>query len=92
MKESVERDTPRGRIEFNALLSREEAVAYFESIVDGLRRGSLRLNQGTNEVTLAPTAQLEVSVEARVKDGKERLIFDLSWRTQGETSLQISFE
>ena len=56
-----------------------DAVAYLQSIVDGLKDGSLRFVDGEEPLVLEPGAEVEVEVEAVDKGGKQKLEIEISW-------------
>jgi len=79
-------------VRFESSMPLEEAVSYFEAIVSGLKKGTLSLTQDGNCLTLTPPLHLDVEVKAVRKKGKERLQFELGWRTSPPSDLQISSE
>ncbi|MEZ5993881.1 MAG: amphi-Trp domain-containing protein [Planctomycetota bacterium] len=82
----------KASVEFEAPIQREEAVSYFETLVAGLKKGSIHLRQNDEELTLTPPAQLEVKVKASRKKDKEKLSFEIVWRTANASELLISSE
>jgi amphi-Trp domain-containing protein len=54
-------------VSFESSIPREEAVSYFETLVSGLKKGTLHLKQDNNEISLQPPAQLDVRVKASHK-------------------------
>ncbi len=60
------------------------AAQYLQAIVNGLRSGQLRIEQGDEEVTLAPQGDVSVSVKARRKREKESVSVKVSWSTVAE--------
>ena len=79
-------------VEFDSAIQRDEAVSYFETLVAGLKKGSIHLRQNGQELTLTPPSQLEVRVKASRKKEKEKLSFEIYWRTSSANDLQISSE
>ena len=79
-------------VEFDSAIQRDEAVSYFETLVAGLKKGSIHLRQNGQELTLTPPSQLEVRVKASRKKEKEKLSFEIYWRTSTANDLQISSE
>ena len=69
------------KLEFESFLSRDEAAAYFEAIVKGLRQGSIHFHQRDEHLTLCPTEHVGIAVKAARKSGREKLTFELAWRT-----------
>ena len=82
----------KASVEFEAPIQREEAVSYFETLVAGLKKGSIHLRQNDEELTLTPPAQLEVKVKASRKNDKEKLSFEIVWRTANASELLILSE
>jgi amphi-Trp domain-containing protein len=79
-------------VAFESSIAREEAVSYFETLVAGLKKGTLHLKQDLNEISLQPPAQLEVKVKATRKREKEKISFEISWRNPTTSELKISSE
>lgn len=80
----------RSRIKFQGSLSREEAVAYFEAIVAGLKKGSVQFKQGKESLEMSPPDHLEVEVRAARRGSKQAVSFELSWRGGTGSDLTIS--
>jgi amphi-Trp domain-containing protein len=74
------RQTIDGKIKFEAVMQRSEAVAYFSALVDGLRHGHLQFRRGKEDLSLAPSEQVAVEVKASKKGDKERVAFELEWK------------
>jgi amphi-Trp domain-containing protein len=79
-------------VSFESSIPREEAVSYFETLVTGLKKGTLHLKQDSSEISLQPPAQLDVRVKASHKREKDKIEFEISWRTPNESGLTISSE
>ena len=77
------------KVKFAAELHRDEAFIYFQSILDGLRKGKLQLKQGDKLLQLAPAESLEIEVKAAKKADKEKLSIELSW-TDSTDDLEVS--
>jgi amphi-Trp domain-containing protein len=81
------------KVKYEGVLAREEAVSYFEALIEGLKKGTLQLKQGGESIVLRPTAQVAVEVKAARKGDKEKLAFEITWRSAGaeaESDLKIS--
>jgi amphi-Trp domain-containing protein len=74
----------KGKIKFESVMQRSEAVAYFGALVDGLRHGQLQFRSGEENLALSPTDQVAVEVKASKKGDKERIAFELEWRNPEE--------
>src|SRR5688572_10709423 len=70
----------KGKIKFESVMQRSEAVAYFSALVDGLRHGHLQFRHGDDDLALAPGEQVAVEVKATRKGDKEKVAFELEWR------------
>ena len=70
-------------------MPRNEAVAYFEAIVGGLRSGRLEFKQGEQTLVLSPPDRLEIEVKAQSKGNKGRVVFEIEWSDENRT-LEIS--
>lgn len=87
---ALEIESENTRIKFKSTMPRAEAVAYFEAIVSGLRKGAMNFKQGEDAVSLSPSEQVEVEVKARRKRNRENVSFEITWQTSDETALTIS--
>jgi len=61
-------------------LTREQAIAYLEGIVEALKAGTLEVEQAERKMRLSVPDFLELEVEAKVKKGKAKFGIELSWR------------
>lgn len=77
------------KLKFENTLPREEAVAYFQAIVDSLKSGALSFTQGMESVELSPADTVEIEVKASRKGTSEKVSFELEWDT-AEARLEIS--
>lgn len=87
-----DRRDDRAEVRFENSMPIEEAVSYFEAIVQALKKGTIHLKQGENSLTLSPMAQLNVEVKASRKKDKEKISFGISWRSVTESDLTITSE
>ena len=78
------------KIKFESELDREDAVIYFQAILDGLRKGRLQLKQADELVNFSPAAKLELEIKASKKDEKEKISFELSWRVAKKAELEVT--
>lgn len=72
--------------------SRQEVVEYLEGLAEGLRAGTLALEQDERRLALAVPENLDMEIEAKVKKGKAKFSIELSWRdaSQAERDLELS--
>ncbi|MCA9689307.1 MAG: amphi-Trp domain-containing protein [Nannocystaceae bacterium] len=78
--EEVEAERKKTKIEFKSAMDREEAVAYFAAIVEGLRSGSVTFKRGDRSLELDVPEQLSVEVSAARKGAKTKIEFEITWR------------
>jgi amphi-Trp domain-containing protein len=74
----------KGKIKFESVMQRSEAVTYFGALVDGLRQGQLQFRHGEENLSLAPAQQVVVEVKASRKGDKEKVAFELEWRRSAD--------
>jgi amphi-Trp domain-containing protein len=73
----------KGKIRFDSVMQRSEAVAYFSALIDGLRHGQLMFRHGDENLSLEPSEQVAVEVKASRKGDKEKVAFELEWKLAG---------
>jgi amphi-Trp domain-containing protein len=80
------------KVKFESQLAREEAVSYFEALVEGMKKGTIQLKQGSDSITLRPAGQVAVEVKASRKGDKEKITFEIAWRSgeAADRNLKIS--
>jgi amphi-Trp domain-containing protein len=78
----------KGRVEY------QKAIEYLEELVKGLKRGSVYLQNGEEEVQLHPAEIVHIEASASQKKEKEKFTLELSWYLTepeiNEVGLQIS--
>lgn len=79
----------KSKIKFAARMQRDEAVTYFRALVDGLAHGRIELKQGDDALDLSPAALVSVEVKAAAKGDKQKVSFELEWKTAAQ-DLDIS--
>jgi amphi-Trp domain-containing protein len=80
----------KGKFKFDSTMRRDEAVAYFEAIVAGLKQGTIQFKQGERSLTVHPAPHLEVSVRASKKGKQQSVSFEITWRPEHEADLEIT--
>lgn len=53
--------------------------AYLESILDGLKKGTLKIASGEDELELIPNGLLQLQVSASARKSKQQLSMKISW-------------
>lgn len=77
------------KLQFDSMLTRDEAAAYFEAIAKGLRKGSIHFHQSDESLDLAPAEHIGIEVKAQQKSGRQQISFELEWRTDRSNRLTI---
>lgn len=90
MAHAMENGDGKGKFKFESTMRREEAVAYFEAIVSGLKQGILHFKQRDRALTVNPASVVDVEVKAAKKGKEARISFEISWGPRHETDLEIS--
>lgn len=80
----------QGKVKFESRLLTEEAVAYFEAIVEGLRKRQLSLSHKDTCLQMQLGSWLDVKVKASIKGTRQRLDFGLEWERNEDEGLTIS--
>lgn len=57
------------------------AVSHIECFLDGLRSGSVIIEEGNKKLLLHPNTEVDMNIEARTKHDKQHLVIALSWDT-----------
>jgi amphi-Trp domain-containing protein len=83
------KDKEKAKIKFASVMQRNEAVAYFSALVDGLRHGRLQFRHGVDSVALEPSEQVAIEVKAARKGEKERVSFELEWKRPPREQLEV---
>ena len=71
-------------LEFEGIVELDEAIEQIESVLAGLRSGTLGLTQGGQTLNLTPQPTVKLEVEGKQKDHKESVSIKLKWRRQPE--------
>ena len=71
---------------------REEAIRYFEAIINGIKKGSIELKQESESLKLYPAENLKLDIKASSDGDKEKVSFKISWLKSDDNgeSLEIS--
>lgn len=55
------------------------ALSHIDCFLEGLRDGSVVVEQGTEKLVLHPHAEINMDIEARTKGDRQRLVITLDW-------------
>ena len=77
------------KIDVKASLTYKEVISYLKDFVKSLESGKIVVQSGGEHVTLVPTENVHVKVQAKTKKDKQKLSFEISWCAPLETDLTI---
>ena len=55
-------------------------ITYLEELLEKLKTGDLVLSHGENAVVFHPKEAVELEIEAKEKDGRQKFSFEMSWK------------
>lgn len=76
-------DAKRGKLSYDARLSKDEAAAYLEAIASGLRQGRIRMRHESKPLELEPAGPVDMEISAARKGARQRFAFVISWHERG---------
>jgi len=77
------------KISVKKVLEYKDAVSYIEDLAKTFRSGTIVLESGEEHVVMKPSAQVAIKVEAKVKNDKQKIAFELSWSEASGAELKI---
>lgn len=78
------------KVDFESRVDLDEAVAYFEAITAGLKKGTLTFRQGSGAMQLIPNRQVDMKVKASKKGEKGKIVFEIAWKSAKKEEFSIS--
>ena len=69
----------KDKLKLKSIMTRDEAAAYLETILAGLKQGSLILDSEERPLILRPSDSIEAELEIKQKSDKEKVEVKLSW-------------
>lgn len=76
-------DESKGEFRHESLQDRESIVRYLNALSQGIASGQLTLGTREENLVLHPSGLLKLSVKARGKDERTKLVFKISWKENG---------
>jgi amphi-Trp domain-containing protein len=67
-------------LEFSGTATMAEAAETLARLAEGLRAGGLSVSLGEDEITVLPTGDLSLEIEASERRGKGKLEVVITWR------------
>lgn len=65
--------------EHESIQDRQSIRQYFNTLIEGIEKGSLTLNSENDNILLTPTERVRFSIKTRKKPGKSKLTIKLVW-------------
>lgn len=81
--------SPPSKLNYRGNMPIDEAVAYFEALTNGLKRGTVTLRQGSETMHIQLGSEVDLEIKATSKKRKGKLTFAISWWT---TPANVDFE
>lgn len=69
----------KDKFKSKSTMTREDLITYLETVLTGLRQGSLILDNEERPLILRPSDTIEAELEIKQKSDKEKLELKLSW-------------
>ncbi len=68
------------KIKATGTMKSERAIALFEEILNHIKEGGIHFENNGQSLELVTSEAVEVEVEAKRKNGKQKLEFELTWK------------
>lgn len=69
----------KNKIQNKDTMQLKEVATYLEELTKGFKQGKIVVQQGEEFISLLPPESVQVEVEAKQKEGKEKFSLELSW-------------
>lgn len=76
----------KNKIQNKNSMDLKEVITYLEELTKGFKQGKIVVQQGEEFISLLPPESVQVEVEAKQKEGKEKFSLELSWVPAGPGS------
>jgi amphi-Trp domain-containing protein len=70
----------KNKVEAKGTVEFDRAIGYVEDILEGMKNGRIVVRQGDRTVTFHSVDNVEMEIEAKEKDGKQKLCLEMIWR------------
>ena len=70
----------KGKLKSKSVMTREDLTTYLETLVAGLKQGTLILDSEEAPMVLRPSDSIEAELEIKQKPDKEKLELCLTWK------------
>ena len=73
-------------VSFKGRLEQQQAMAYLNELVTGLKTGTVYVQNGDGYVSLSPGKLINIEIEAVEKKDKEKLVIEMTWGRDEEVA------
>ena len=87
--EDKEANNGKAKIQYRNQMHIDDAIAYFEAIVAGLKKKKVEVTKEDKSIVLEPQEQLIVEVKASTKPERSKISFKMSWNHLDQGSFSI---
>ena len=87
--EDKEANSGKAKIQYRNQMHIDDAIAYFEAIVAGLKKKKVEVSKEDKSIVLEPQEQLIVEVKASTKPERSKISFKMSWNHLDQGSFSI---
>ncbi len=84
-----EANSGKAKIQYRNQMHIDDAIAYFEAIVAGLKKKKVEVTKEDKSIVLEPQEQLIVEVKASTKPERSKISFKMSWNHLDQGSFSI---
>ena len=84
-----EANNGKAKIQYRNQMHIDDAIAYFEAIVAGLKKNKVEVTKEDKSIVLEPQEQLIVEVKASTKPERSKISFKMSWNHLDQGSFSI---
>jgi len=67
------------KFDYEAIQDRQTMRQYLNALMEGIEKGKLVFSSGKEQILLAPTELIRLSVKAKRKPGKSKITMKLTW-------------
>lgn len=86
----------KNKVDAKGTVGLDKAIGYLEDILEGMKNGRIVVRQGDRIVTFQPVNDVEMEIEAKEKDGRQKFSMEMTWsehaRARELSGLSISSE
>jgi amphi-Trp domain-containing protein len=70
----------KNKVKTTGTVELQRAIGYLEEMLEKLKSGDLIISHGENSVAFRPKETVELEIEAKEKDGKQKFSFEMKWK------------